>query len=83
MDLLEFLLKEEPGTDRAGDPVLESFKTRRAGTDALRMAEKYGGSNWRARWERCSRIDSSPDSPLTVIEAPYVPLDNFQQEFWH
>lgn len=40
-DLLEFLLKEGADTDRAGDPVLESFRRMGAESDVLEMVRNY------------------------------------------
>lgn len=39
--LLEFLLREGADTDRAGDPVLELAKARRAGPEILELIRRY------------------------------------------
>ena len=40
-ELLEFLLKEGADTDRAGDPVLELARARRAGPEMMELIRKY------------------------------------------
>jgi len=44
--LLEFLLQEGADTDRAGDPVLDMAKARRASPEILELIKKY--SHWEA-----------------------------------